>query len=982
MARKALWNTPRRSWAGDSSLLAGIDDDEVEDDVGSQNDSTLLRTEHANRVRDLSDELPDAPSTPASVRSTISLVHPQWSHEEDASVIAGVDAGQNAKEIVRLHGLARSPSAVRNRIVTLKLRSPARRSPRKSVLPSPRRHDGPEADQEGAESGAGMASADETPQDILPTINEEVELEEERRQSTGKLKRPSTAVNPPYRNPKILTAVIASQAMQRKLQPVHRARPDTYDLGDSPEKVTPQLRARRGGSAQAFSPLKKHKKAPKVAALMPLADHYRETQQQIDEQVFSEASGREGAQDVLSQSTQPRRSVTSEAVDVEQAQASGGADSGVRDAHANALGPEVIGNIGELELTTAQPDSPALSDDGVLAASSKPGKKRGRPRKSNVTRTSKKQLDANAAQLRRIAEQMHANVALADADTEEGEPDSHTDAQNPAKKQHGRRSRLESDVQEHVSHEIRPVAQPELDDSDVDEHVPSPEDEAEEDVHSVEEQNEAREMPKKITEKPKQQVTIARASELFGPGASGDLSIVFGPSPEKPSTTSKRRREEPDDAPAANTSRKRQRHTPTFEADDSVHHGADETFSDAERKRFFGEWPDLRGAMRATADVGVQHKDGERQPVKKIILRDDAVQAIMNSCNDALTKVINGEEPASDFVEVAKGVDALYQSTDEVKPDFENVVRMKNIYFHLFPTLVRFVVHLAQCYENADAGVEPGSPLTRGHLRNVKQLVKVILDLGEGVKKYIKPSSDLCLLGPVRNGMLAPLKKVYTSFARALTELESAEAHRRLAEHEALQRAQDAQREEMEDRQRARIRKAKEKWEGLHFERRCAEGGMLGRTKIEHLATPTPWTPEYDHNGEPFERIELFHPRIGPSPAKVEEARSSVWPLVQLAALEEGLRKYAGKDVYEKIFRTYCPRGAALSAYNVTEIVTTSADMKEYLTQMQQGEDGIGEVQAWVKAIPVWTSGHPLGKENTGEIGEEEDAEMIDEGGD
>ena len=82
-------------------------------------------------------------------------------------------------------------------------------------------------------------------------------------------------------------------------------------------------------------------------------------------------------------------------------------------------------------------------------------------------------------------------------------------------------------------------------------------------------------------------------------------------------------------------------------------------------------------------------------------------------------------------------------------------------------------------------------------------------------------------------------------------------------------------------------------------------------------------------------------------------------------------------NVFVKIFRRYCGRHGALSRFNVTEIVTVAADLKDYLIRMQQHDyDG---VQDWVRAIPVWTQGHPPGKENVHAESEDEMEQEVDD---
>ncbi|KAI7541594.1 hypothetical protein KC331_g8471 [Hortaea werneckii] len=210
--------------------------------------------------------------------------------------------------------------------------------------------------------------------------------------------------------------------------------------------------------------------------------------------------------------------------------------------------------------------------------------------------------------------------------------------------------------------------------------------------------------------------------------------------------------------------------------------------------------------------------------------------------------------------------------------------------------------------------------------------------------------------------MNAALKKV-------LRSKEFEQQSQEIRRHQAILSAQELEREAKLEKWQAKISKARLKWELLHNERLWAEGFVGSARKHRHLAPPEPM-PEFDHNGIPFDRVEVFQNRIGPSRAAVDALSELVWEPEQLAALDAGLRTYKGEFVFESIFRKYCGKGGPLRPFNVTEIVTCAADYKKYMEEFQR--DNFGEVEDWVEQIPVWTSGHPLGKENQMRNGHEQ----------
>ena len=119
---------------------------------------------------------------------------------------------------------------------------------------------------------------------------------------------------------------------------------------------------------------------------------------------------------------------------------------------------------------------------------------------------------------------------------------------------------------------------------------------------------------------------------------------------------------------------------------------------------------------------------------------------------------------------------------------------------------------------------------------------------------------------------------------------------------------------------------------------------------------------ESDQNGQPFERLQVFSSRIGPTFAKVEAAQALEWSSKELTALVHGLESYTGPNVFISIFRKHCQKNGALHQFNVTEIVSVAAMLKSHLTEVHEKENGV--VQDWVKQIPDWTKGQSFGKEN------------------
>ncbi|KAK1084028.1 hypothetical protein LTR33_002900 [Friedmanniomyces endolithicus] len=820
--------------------------------------------------------------------------------------------------------------------------------------------------------------------------------------SNGKLTRFSASgPNPPYRKP-----VKTTFTTTRLVTGGHQARPDIYDLEDSPEQPTPRLRAKRVEHTHAISPTRILRKAAsskliRGAAVPPRGVTLAATHLEADVQLLGPGLPQPEQEQIAAS---PRRSTRLIAVAqqvLEQAQAEtierGSTDDTLfmdRFPDQPASEPLEVGLTSQQQ-GDAQPAEEAESDKVLEArygaeidmlakqaditndqASTSPTPQRGlrkTPRKRTSAAMTARRVAAVAipaqdkaspqpapslpevtrpivseqGQVRKQKTKKQAKKAKGDAGPKTGRQSA---GRLPGQNQHEEGERA-TDREDDGGEQAEPQGTHAVEEI---------EDVAEEDGEDLDSNSQQR--------APIEKPVRIRPSDLYprdihdsrseGHGSQSEVETSSDEIPasrKRPRNSAKERRA--GCAPQKRPKRDLGAQTPPADTP--------ETIAEADQARLYGQFPALRAVCKSLESIDVQTLDGSPQPQCTIRLKDDRVIAAVNFSKNVLTKLENKEDPRSDLVNTADAVNALYQNSDGNDPQFDNVVRIKNIYFHLFPQLVRMIYRMLLTYEESDAGKEPGSPLTIEHLRLVRTMIKVVLDLAVGAKKYVRPPSRLCLVQPVNNDVVAPLKVVYKAFTRAQSQLERAAEHKRQRQLEAERDALAAEREEEEERHAQHFRKVKQKWQQLHFERMCAEGGIMSLQKRNHLrCVPTPEA-EYDDNGDVFERLEIFRPRIGPSPAAVERARAFAWPEECLGALADGLKQYAGPDVFEKVFRRYCGRDGLLHHFNVTEIVVCAADMRPWLQQQ-----GLG-MEDWVKTIPVWTKEHPLGKEN--EVAEEGD---------
>ncbi|KAF2159246.1 hypothetical protein M409DRAFT_60953 [Zasmidium cellare ATCC 36951] len=398
----------------------------------------------------------------------------------------------------------------------------------------------------------------------------------------------------------------------------------------------------------------------------------------------------------------------------------------------------------------------------------------------------------------------------------------------------------------------------------------------------------------------------------------------------------------------------------------------DEQTEDADSHQLFGQGRKFKEIYTNLKNVGVSHRNGTSHRAN-VDRNDDDVKAILRLCKKARTSLTrlqddreNSEtlpDPPREFSQITHRIQGLCGENDEFPTDFKDQDKATEIYLYVIPALVKLLKETIEAYETIDGRGARGASITIDHLQTVIRLVALILQLGASAMEYARPDSELSVVKPVKHDILKPLKEVRDGLIRYILTKEQDEINTRHRAREDAEIARQLREEEEEQARRKRENHIKSLWRTLHDERLDVTG-FVDKAKAKHLRMPYA-TVELDQNGEPFERLEVFRHRIGPHPVHVELARQREWTVEQVQALLEGLRRYAGRRVFQDIFRVYCRGTGILSDYNVTEIVTIAADMKEHLEEEQM--EVYGAIDQWVQQIPVWTNIQTmLGQENRG----------------
>ncbi|KAL2353463.1 hypothetical protein BJ546DRAFT_124030 [Cryomyces antarcticus] len=428
-----------------------------------------------------------------------------------------------------------------------------------------------------------------------------------------------------------------------------------------------------------------------------------------------------------------------------------------------------------------------------------------------------------------------------------------------------------------------------------------------------------------------------------------------------------------EDQRASSVTRKAQSATAQDNGDHTEARSAGHTSSEEDTdndRLLYGQKTTLTKIFTAVKNIGLQ-KIGPRTIRHHLKLMTNIVRELKEVCSEAARLYndlgnLEGEELEdakarlgeliTDARSRAKAIDsktALENSDDLIQ----------DIYAHAFPDLVR-LLKVAVSYYEARARAE--NPMSTGDagipedsLIDLISLMDIILKLAEKADtSKSKPRSELNIVKPIRNNVVAPLKRVFTIFRKELRHLQD----RRKTERSIARSAEHRRRRE--ERALAKVKEAREtdrkrqQWCDLHLARLAVEPNprLLGHLRLQEV-----WRGSrgggvnVDANGEQFERLQMLGQRSSANPPvadTISASSAAEWDDGERAALLEGLEMYCGPHVFEKIFRRYCGPHAVLRKYNVTQITQQAA----YLRDMFMKDDLANgwQTDQWILDIPVF----------------------------
>ena len=774
------------------------------------------------------------------------------------------------------------------------------------------------------------------------------------RQSTGKLKQPSKSPrhnNPAYRNP------LAAASAQRALPARSRKNGSAFDLpGDSPVKDQFEV------AKPQFSPLKKQKRGARRAREVDAEDAVEGDEADDDgnelryRDFFTDAEARRherGSEDAAAGANEDDHGTIE--VAAKKTQVASGSEAPVTPKRGRGRPPKNSIATAPSPKVAKKAERPKVSPDvstatrpeqaqNVTASATEPGDA---PRQTRSKNTTVQEKPAISRSTRSRAKQ---RISQASANKRAG-----------ASSLDDLRRRRSSQA-------------------DVDAEFPPDEDEAGEQAHD-EEDEEVQDgdpilAPDDDEEQPAvPQVDHVRLSQVLFDVPAQDDERGTQPTSGPVRGTKRKAASQP---AKANTKQKRAGFGQSTHSDEAdIEDGSDQT-------RLFGQWRAFVEVIKKANNIGRSVQDGLPGDRNDVRLTDAEVEATVCLCNKAIKlyndlksrdgPTVSERDPANLLNDISERVDRLRGFDDDQPTDFDNDTRATEIYFHLMRKLVDLTKATILCYEALDTGGAAGGQITFGHARTIVTLLQVILDLAKSSEDYSRPPSHLHVVQPVRE-FIPILRRISQVLSSQIHADAQSQRQARQRERDRLYRDAEAEEERRRKQQEATARKWRHKWQNLHTERMLVEGGLMPAIKRKHLQIQDRYYyTEYDQNGEPFQREEIFAFRKGPLPVFIEAAQKVEWKMVELSTLCDGLKDYTGEHVFERIFRKYCGRGRDLNRFNVTEIVVTAAAVKEKLVEDRR-KNYNGDTEQWILEIPVWTSAHHgEGQENVNE----EEVEEID----
>lgn len=360
-----------------------------------------------------------------------------------------------------------------------------------------------------------------------------------------------------------------------------------------------------------------------------------------------------------------------------------------------------------------------------------------------------------------------------------------------------------------------------------------------------------------------------------------------------------------------------------------------------------------------TDDRGIKKIRRQRR-ANELRLKNDSAKKLVDDCQDFVNELKDTMEKSTELTEwevpqVKRTISNLERDINGFNLENKEEVRnflFQDLYAYIFPCLLRTLCKIVDF--NVEFFSRDGATVQAPRLKELVNFTSAIINLGDRAKtSQVKVNSDLVIVRPTRDYILAPLKRFHHSLRNLLRHQTRQDEHRQAIrmEHKLLERVE--MRRQREAAEEASRRAFWEDWRLLHLQRKGMEPDSR---RWHHLdwrhpsASQQKVIRDIDANGEPFDRLVIFnHTRN--SAEMPQDVVGVDWTDRECLTLMEGLKEYTEMDpkspryqVYRKIIRRNCGPAGILRRFNVSEIVQKSMYLKRMLPDSE-----------WAQRVPTFS---------------------------
>ncbi|KAE9970288.1 hypothetical protein EG328_006347 [Venturia inaequalis] len=381
--------------------------------------------------------------------------------------------------------------------------------------------------------------------------------------------------------------------------------------------------------------------------------------------------------------------------------------------------------------------------------------------------------------------------------------------------------------------------------------------------------------------------------------------------------------------------------------------------------RLFHQFAQLKEVVASV--IGLQAHVDEldiRRPTQPPFKDFDTLRRKIRTSYKALLDPPTDEDGIAAQRTVKRCITKLQRLVKDLDPDAASIRKPQrlstNIYAFIFTDLLKI---LATASYNLLQRTESDDDIVSSDLSELIDITHCITSLGSRASKWnTKVNSDLALVKPVKDDIVAPLKRVLRQFERHRDRLEAEEEgfekkSRRLQEAKRLR----AERE-IEKKRIAELASNGDRLRAHYMWRAYVESDVdrrLGRLAMPSLRRRDKNYP-LDADGQPFEREAVFKPRssIPHMDRPSADDEDEEWTEEELVALQEGLAEFPHDELFwKRFYREYChcrrnadkSRGGPLRDRNVAEILRQTMRFRDYSAEDVEVE---GELPEWLLNIP------------------------------